>query len=107
MSNPCTIEIRQNGCVSLSGPLVLDSVPSVYRQAESFFSSAPASVQVDLCKITTVDSAGLALLLEWQALQRGADRNMKVLNAPDGLISLAQLCEADDVMTISGRAHTP
>jgi len=43
------------------------------------------------------------LLLEWQALQRAASRNLEIRNAPPSLISLARLCEADDVMQLTGR----
>ena len=51
------------------------------------------------------DSSGLALLLEWQALARQQQRKLKISNAPDTLLSLARLCEADNLLESQPAEH--
>lgn len=103
MSKACTVDVGDAGCLSLAGSLTFESTPRVYRETLELFRSAGRIDSVDLSGITAADSAGLALLLEWQALQRAASCDLEVRNAPPGLLSLARLTEADDVMHISGR----
>jgi phospholipid transport system transporter-binding protein len=98
------MEIGEDGCASLAGALTFESVASLFRKSERLFRGSQAVTRLDLSRVTTADSAGLALLLEWQAMQRAASRNLEISNAPASLISLARLCEADDVMNLNGRS---
>jgi phospholipid transport system transporter-binding protein len=97
------MEIGQDGCASLTGALTFESAAGLFGQTERLFHGPKPVTLIDLSNVTTADSAGLALLLEWQALQRAASRNLEIRNAPPSLISLARLCEADDVMQLTGR----
>jgi phospholipid transport system transporter-binding protein len=103
MNSLCTAEVSDPGCLALSGALTFESTPGLYRETLKLFQPPGRIDSVDLSGITAADSAGLALLLEWQALQRAASRDLEVRNAPEGLLSLARLAEADDVMHIKGR----
>jgi phospholipid transport system transporter-binding protein len=107
MTRAGSIKAGENGSLVLTGQLTFDSIPGLYREAQKLLSGAEPVSSVDLSEVTSADSAGLALLLEWQAMQRAASRDLAVRNAPPGLISLARLCEADDVMNISGRDSRP
>jgi ABC-type transporter Mla MlaB component len=64
--------------------------------------AAGGPVRLDLAGVDAVDSSGLALLLEWQAL-RPREGRLQIINAPKSLLSLAQLCEAVDLLELSGR----
>lgn len=97
------IQAGDNGSVSLAGALTFESVRALYRESEKLFRGARPTTLIDLSAVTHVDSAGLALLLEWQAMQSAASHQLDIQNAPSSLMSLAQLCEADNVMNISGR----
>jgi len=89
--------------LSLTGEMTFDSVPLLYQQAKNLLSGkAPVSI-IDLSRVTAVDSAGLALLLEWQAAYPPEPEGLNIRNAPAGLMSLARLCEADEVIKMSGR----
>lgn len=103
MNNAGTIEVGQDGCASLAGALTFESAHALFRETDKLFRGPKPVTLIDLSKVTTADSAGLALLLEWQAMQCAASRNLAISNAPPGLISLARLCEADDVMNLTGR----
>jgi len=103
MSDHCAIEAGSDGCVSIAGTLSFDTVPGVYRETERLFLTDKPINCIDLSQLTKIDSAGLTLLLEWEALQYKSNRKLQIRNAPPELLSLARLCEADEVMTLSGR----
>jgi phospholipid transport system transporter-binding protein len=90
------------GTARLFGELTFESVPELHRQQESRFNASGTVSTVDLSGVDSVDSAGLALLLEWQACCGGQERKLNFLNAPDSLLSLARLCEADKVLDLGG-----
>lgn len=101
MTDSCTIDLGEDGCARLSGELTFESVPGLYSRAQKFVSRK--LVSVDLSKVTAADSAGLSLLLEWQASRRDPENKLQFTNAPSSLMSLAGLCEASDLLNISGR----
>jgi phospholipid transport system transporter-binding protein len=104
MTELCSIEIQPDGNAGISGELTFESVPGLFREAAPLFAHAPAVPLIDLAEVTAVDSAGLALLLEWQANRKASNTPFRVVNAPPSLISLAQLADATDLLELSGRA---
>ena len=80
MSEVCTIEAGEQGCANLTGALTFKSTPGLYRESENLFKGPAPVLSVDLSGVTSVDSAGLALLLEWQAVQRTDSRSLHILN---------------------------
>jgi phospholipid transport system transporter-binding protein len=105
MSEVCTIEASEPGCANLTGALTFKSTPGLYHKIEKLFNASNPVSSIDLSGVTSVDSAGLALLLEWQATQRPVPRDLQIINAPSALMSLAQLCDAVELLNISGRSH--
>jgi phospholipid transport system transporter-binding protein len=81
----------------LSGPLTLDTVADHYRASETLFAGDAVSA-VDLGKVSKVDSAGLALLLEWQAMARKRGNRLAFRHAPQDLLRLAALAEASELL---------
>jgi len=107
VNKAAAIELGENGCAVLAGDLTFETVPSLFRETAKLFKGSRPVTVIDLSKVTTADSAGLALLLEWQAVQKAASGKLEINNAPPGLMSLANLAEADEVMTMSGRHPGP
>jgi phospholipid transport system transporter-binding protein len=103
MMNDNSIEVDDDGTVRLSGELTFESTPSIYRELENRFQSTGDVISVDLAKIDQTDSAGLALLLEWQAMANHQSRTLHIQNAPDILLRLAKLAEADKLLNLSPR----
>ena len=103
MSEACTIEIGEQGCANLAGVLNFKSVPGLYKETGSLFEGRAPVSSFDLSGVTAVDSTGLALLLEWQAVSH----SLHVTNAPPSLMSLAQLCDAAGLLNMSGRNSDP
>lgn len=101
MTEACTIDLGEDGCARLTGELTFESVPGLYAQAQSVLPETLKSI--DLSKVTAVDSAGLALLLEWKASRKSSSAGLTFTNAPSSLLSLASLSEATELLNISGR----
>lgn len=49
----------------------------------------PATYQVDLTELGRVDSAGVALIVEWQLRQERAGGGLTLINPPERLVRLA------------------
>jgi len=95
--------IDSSGMAAITGPLTLNTVTSLYEQARSEAERGRQIVNLDLDAVPSVDSSGLALLLELQSTAVRAGRSMHIRNAPAGLLSLVSLCEAGDLLAIEGR----
>ena len=98
------LQSDNGGKVSVSGDLTLDSVESVFKDSGGVIT--PATRTIDLANVARVDSAGLALLLEWQATARRAGPGMDFTNAPEDLIRLAALSEASSLLGFKSRPTT-
>jgi len=103
MNEASAIEIDAGQTARVSGPLTFASVPRLFEQLEQHQKVGAAITQVDLAGVGSVDSAGLALLLEWQSRQRQRGGTLTVRNSPDSLLRLARLAEADELLNLSGR----
>ena len=57
---------------------------------------------IDLSAVTGSDSSGLALLIEWLSVARGAGRTLRYENMPTQLHQLARLSDVDALFSESG-----
>jgi phospholipid transport system transporter-binding protein len=53
---------------------------------------------IDLAGVTASDSAGLALLIEWLSVAKGANRTLRYENIPSQLQQLARLSEVEELL---------
>jgi phospholipid transport system transporter-binding protein len=53
---------------------------------------------IDLAGVTASDSAGLALLIEWLSVAKGANRTLRYENIPTQLQQLARLSEVEELL---------
>ena len=97
------IEFSDGGEAAVSGPLTFELVPDLFHILERRQASEPPVQAIDLQGVSSVDSAGLALLLEWQARASASGRQIRVRNAPGSLLRLARLSEAVDLLQLSAR----
>jgi phospholipid transport system transporter-binding protein len=54
---------------------------------------------IDLSAVTGSDSSGLALLIEWLSVARGAGRTLRYENIPAQLHQLARLSDVDALLS--------
>ncbi len=103
------ITLDGDGRAVLSGELTVNTVGGLLARVKQACEQGQPVADVDLNEVSKVDSAGLALLLEWQALQTshcragGEVTHFRTINAPPGLLRLARLCEAVDLLNMSAR----
>lgn len=82
---------RRDDAIEVSGPLTFDTVPRVLADSIAWFAHGPGDVTVDLKEVSRADSAGLALLVEWLRLAKGAGRDLRLTNVPEQLRSIVRV----------------
>lgn len=91
------------GSFRVEGELNFASVPGLYERAIDLFADCP-KIALDLSGVTRANSAGLALLLEWQGRARRAGLPFTLRNLPAELVNLAHISELEEVLPIGGPA---
>ena len=81
----------------ISGALTLGTVSALRREGLRLFATDSGALQVDLAAVTTADSGGLALLVDWLAWTGSVGRALHYENIPAALQALARI---SDVSTI-------
>lgn len=84
-----TLSQRGAGVWHLAGVLDMTSVPTLCDAARKLV-DAP-EVLVDLCDVTRMDSAGLALLVDWQGQARGRRTKLRFRNLPADIAGIAEV----------------
>jgi len=81
----------------LAGPLTINNVAGVL--AASAGVALPATGRVDLQAVDPVDSAGVAILLEWKRRAAAEGVSLAFENVPPTMASLAELYGVDDLLS--------
>lgn len=98
---PGALEDLGGGRFALSGDLVFGTVGSLLAAGDAAF-AALAEADVDLARVGRVDSAGLALLLEWSLSRRAKGRAIRYRNAPEAMRTLARIGEVEGLLAETG-----
>lgn len=96
--SPATIECRGHGAFLVSGDLGFESANELLEQSRELFESA-AELSIDFSGVSDADSAGLALMLEWQRWAAARQRRLRFENVPARLLAIAGLSELDELLT--------
>jgi phospholipid transport system transporter-binding protein len=89
-------ESHGGGRYSVSGELGFGTVPAIYEASRGGLDESDA-LHIDLGNVTDVDSAGLALLIEWIRSARTRGKRLVFLNLPEKLLALARMSEIDSL----------
>jgi phospholipid transport system transporter-binding protein len=81
----------------VSGSLHFTTVTALLLLGTDAIDRGRAAV-IDLAGVTASDSAGLALLIEWLSVAKGASRNLRYENIPSQLQQLARLSEVEELL---------
>jgi len=84
----------------VSGSLHFTTVTALLPLGADAIDRGRAAV-IDLAGVTASDSSGLALLIEWLSLARGASRILRYENIPSQLQQLARLSEVEELLVPS------
>lgn len=82
---------------AVSGPLTFDSVPALYAASRAWFAGKDA-MTIDLADVSTADSAGLALLIEWLRAARKTGAPLQFSNIPSQMLELIRVNGLQDTL---------
>ena len=91
------LEALGNGRFALQGPVTFSTAAALLKAGNRLF-PASASVSLDLSKVTRVDSAALALLIEWLRLAERSGHSLQFSGMPEKLRSIARLTGTDEIL---------
>lgn len=90
---------RKNGQWKLSGPLTLESAGRLLEESKDWLAGATADgLEIDLAGVTDVDSAAVALLLEWQRASEKRGSSLKISSAPERLRAISRISNLEDLL---------
>ena len=94
--------LDEYGTLHLAGALTFENVTRVWQVWQRSVTRDRTLAAIDLEGVNQVDSAGLALLLDWQSQAGG---RLRIRNAPEDLLRLAALCAADELLDLHRPAN--
>lgn len=75
----------------IQGDLTFETTPELFNSArEAMHERMP--VCIDLGSVERVESAGVALMLDWIRVARTRDQTLQFSNVPGHMLSIAELC---------------
>ena len=86
-----SVDITDGRC-ALNGVLDFNTTRMALDSLRSVIEQQP-NVEIDLGSVSSANSAGLALLVECQALAALNQHQVQFSNIPEGLLQLAVVCE--------------
>jgi phospholipid transport system transporter-binding protein len=90
-------EISEGDRARVIGSLHFTTVSALLTAGVAAIDAGRAAV-IDLSDVTASDSAGLALLIEWLSVAKGAGRTLRFENIPSQLQQLARLSEVEELL---------
>jgi len=98
-----TLEAQGEGRFALAGDLVFENAARALEAGDAAFAGQPR-VEIDLAGVGRVDSAGLALLLEWAVAARAAGGSVRYRNLPAGAVALAGISDVSELLDATASA---
>lgn len=93
-------EVLEGDRSRVTGSLHFTTVSALLPRGVEAINSGRAAV-IDLAGVTESDSSGLALLIEWLSVAKGAGRSLRYDNIPSQLQQLARLSEVEELLVPS------
>ena len=100
-SQPAAFATLGPGRFELSGDLGFDDAARILAEGDAAFAGLKQA-EIDLAKVVRVDSAGLALLLEWSVAARESGRTLSYLNVPPAIAALAGISDVSELLLPAG-----
>jgi len=87
---------REGDALILEGPVTLATVPELVNAGEDHFRQGARVV--DFRQVTDVDSAAVALALEWLRQARRNNTDLRLVNLPTAMTNLAKLYGVSELL---------
>lgn len=95
--NDAHLESLGNGRFALTGPIVFTTAGELLDAGNRLF-AGNADVHLDLSKVTRVDSAALALMIEWLRQAKYTGHTLHFSGMPEKLSAIARLTGTDKIL---------
>lgn len=92
-----SFEVLEGDRSRVTGSLHFSTVSALLPLGVEAIDGGRASV-IDLAGVIASDSSGLALLIEWLSVAKGASRALRYDNIPSQLQQLARLSEVEELL---------
>lgn len=93
-------EALGGGNYRAAGELTFETVPGVWERSRGMFEADQAEVAVELSDVARVDSAGLALLIEWVRAAREAKAAIRFRDIPEQLLAIARVSGVEEILPL-------
>jgi len=95
----------RDGTLVVTGALTFSTVDAaVYERSRALVGDADVQA-VDLSGVSAADSAGLALLIEWQSTARARGGVLVLHSVPAGLRAIADISEVEQLIGMEAAAR--
>jgi phospholipid transport system transporter-binding protein len=81
-----------------AGPLTFATARQASARGEALLSASPAVQEIDSSGVTSADSAGLTVLIDWLGVARRTGRHLRYTHLPQGLTALASISEIAELL---------
>ena len=96
-----------SGVLRLDASLTFATVPALHGPGAAHIAAAGNALQINLQHVEVIDSAGLALLIDWLAVARARHCQLRYSQPPEALLALARLSEVEPLIDGSEGAQRP
>ncbi len=96
-AEPAVLATLGPGRFEVSGDLGFEDATRMLVEGDAAFTGIEQA-EIDLAKVRRVDSAGLALLLEWSLAARQSGRALRYLNTPSAIAALAGISDVSELL---------
>jgi phospholipid transport system transporter-binding protein len=93
----CSIETVAPGRLAVRGELDFDTAPAALARGLALLGSA-SDCEIDLSGLSSGDSAGLAVLIEWLASARRRGAKLRYTGVPAQMRAIARISALEDLL---------
>ena len=98
-AGPFRLVASGDGRLAAHGPLSFATARRAHQEGLASLASANGrELEIDCAGITSSDSAGLAVLLDWLAAVKRAGGGLRYRRLPSGLVALSRIGEVEELL---------
>jgi phospholipid transport system transporter-binding protein len=85
----------------VAGTLGFPTVASLWSEGLPLFRDLPGACELDVSGVKSIDSAGVALLVEWMRLARERGAGFSITGAPPAMKDLIELADLQGLLPVA------
>jgi phospholipid transport system transporter-binding protein len=98
---PLELTERAPGKFAARGPLVFaTATPARLKGLAALDAAGSKAVEIDCSGITSSDSAGMTVLLDWLSAAKHSGRSLHYANLPEQVQAIARICDALELLEV-------